>query len=265
MNKRSAISRAAKAPIYRLLDRHLGGYVQGYMYRNVYLGAKRGTDALRKYNEVHCRYSTVRQWPENVKSFENLALLFHSGQSNYGICLLTFEEAAYLYSLVKGMGNSRIAEIGRSKGGSTFLIATAMGNGSTLESYDIDNQFDHELNNALERYHNLASRINIITQDSTTVKPPESRYDLVFIDGDHSYKGAKADFMAWRNAVKTDGHLLFHDAARTQKLTSASSGVIELVEEIESTYDHQFERVGTTGSLVHFRKKDDSHWKKCLA
>jgi predicted O-methyltransferase YrrM len=41
-------------------------------------------------------------------------------------------------------------------------------------------------------------------------------YDLVFIDGDHSYKGCKEDIEAWWPLVKTGGYLSGHDY-RTDK------------------------------------------------
>ena len=38
-------------------------------------------------------------------------------------------------------------------------------------------------------------------------------FDLVFIDGDHSYNGAKADFNNYRTRVRPGGLLTFHDIA----------------------------------------------------
>lgn len=35
--------------------------------------------------------------------------------------------------------------------------------------------------------------------------------DLLFIDGDHSYKGVCSDFMIWYSHVKKDGVIAFHD------------------------------------------------------
>jgi len=35
--------------------------------------------------------------------------------------------------------------------------------------------------------------------------------DLVFIDGDHSYKGCKADIEAWLPHIKKGGAIVFHD------------------------------------------------------
>jgi predicted O-methyltransferase YrrM len=42
------------------------------------------------------------------------------------------------------------------------------------------------------------------------VKP--AAYDVVFIDGDHTYDGASADVERWLPGITTGGHLILHDA-----------------------------------------------------
>lgn len=37
-------------------------------------------------------------------------------------------------------------------------------------------------------------------------------FDLVFVDGDHSYEGAKADLENWGRRVRSGGQVLVHDA-----------------------------------------------------
>jgi hypothetical protein len=41
--------------------------------------------------------------------------------------------------------------------------------------------------------------------------------DLVFIDGDHSEAGARADWEGWRPFVEPGGAVVFHDARLTQE------------------------------------------------
>lgn len=40
---------------------------------------------------------------------------------------------------------------------------------------------------------------------------PDNHFDFVYIDGDHSYKGAKEDMVAWYPKVKPGGILCGHD------------------------------------------------------
>ena len=78
----------------------------------------------------------VDRWPERISGFEDLAFLFSSTILGHGIASLRLDEAAYLYRLVRELKPDTAAEIGRYRGGSTFLIASALGTG-TLHSYDI--------------------------------------------------------------------------------------------------------------------------------
>lgn len=51
------------------------------------------------------------------------------------------------------------------------------------------------------------------------------KIDVLFIDGDHSYEGCKADIDAWYPYMRKGGVMLFHDADET------SPGVVQAVEE----------------------------------
>lgn len=259
-----------KTMIYKILDRFLGSYVQGYVRRNT--GIERSIVAIRRYSDEYMRFLDVYRWQGDLGSFESLSFLFHSSQANFGLCLLAFDEAAYLYRLVTTINYGRLAEIGRFKGGSTLLIAAAMHQDSVLDSFDIHaisstrgesdheveldgSTLDSELHDALARY-GLESRVNVLVQNSTTVKVRDESYDLVFVDGDHSYHGAKKDYLNWKNGVKKGGQLVFHDAASMRPFSKGSPGLISQMSEIERDYAHQFEKVDAVGTLVHFRRLD---------
>lgn len=68
---------------------------------------------------------------------EDLAFLFSSHQLHHGIISMAVDEAAYLFRLVRSLEAATIVEIGRSKGGSTLLLAAAMDERSRLFSYDL--------------------------------------------------------------------------------------------------------------------------------
>src|SRR5207247_1436342 len=105
---------------------------------------------------------------------------------------------AHLYTLVREPGVQTVVEIGRFRGGSTFLIAAALAEGARLYSYDTHAKLgdparaDDPLRAALARYR-LGGRVELILADSTTATPPPTPCDVVFVDGDHSYEGARAD------------------------------------------------------------------------
>lgn len=249
----------------RIVKKFFPGYVRGYMHRNIYDAIK----AIRRYNDVHAVFSNVARWPSDVKSFENLSFLFPSSQANFGLCLLAFDEASYLYSIAKKIHKGRLAEIGRFKGGGTFLIAAAMSDGATLDSFDIHlissvyndgephpvdgAELDRDLGKALARF-GLGARVKLFVKDSTKVNPASASYDFIFIDGDHTYEGVKSDFLHWKDALKNGGHLLFHDAADTRPFSSFHRDLLKLMDEIERDYVSQFKKVGAVGTLVHFQK-----------
>jgi len=200
----------------------------------------------------------VEAWPERLDGFEDLAFLFSSNLLNMGPALLAIDEAAYLYRLVRGLGPATLVEIGRYKGGSTLLLAAAMDPAARLHSYDLHREFDvghrgpeqdRYLAAALDRY-GLQERVEMVVADSHTVAHPGT-CDLVLVDGDHSYDGARGDYEHWRSALEPGGHLLFHDAVERPFL-NFEPGVARLVEEIERDDSMLFSRRDGAGSIAHF-------------
>jgi predicted O-methyltransferase YrrM len=203
------------------------------------------------------RFANVEHWPESVHGFEDLAFMFSSNQLNHGVASLLFDEAALLYRLAGNVGPRPIAEIGRFKGGSTVVFAAALPEGAQLWSYDLHvalrpdmtgDQLDRELDDALTRL-GVRHKVNLLVGDSRSVDPPPDPLELLFIDGDHSYDGAKGDFDRWGAFVKPGGHVLFHDAVDTGGYGNVYPGVARAVAEVE------WERVADAGSIAHFIKR----------
>jgi predicted O-methyltransferase YrrM len=207
------------------------------------------------------RFRNVERWPDDVRGFEDLAFMFSSNQLNHGVASLQFDEAALLYRLARDAESGPFAEIGRFKGGSTLVFATALPEGVELWSYDLHvalrsdmpgAQLDDELTAALTRY-GLAGKVHLVVADSRKVEPPAEPLELLFVDGDHSYAGAKADFERWGAYVRPGGHLLFHDAVDTGGYGNVYPGVAQLVAEVER--DGGWSRRPGAGSIAHFVKE----------
>ena len=206
------------------------------------------------------RFRNVERWPDDVRGFEDLAFMFSSNQLNHGVASLQIDEAALLYRLARDAQSGPFAEIGRFKGGSTIVFASALPDGVELWSYDLHvalrpdmpgAELDAELRDALARY-GLDSKVHLVVADSRTVDPPPEPLELLFVDGDHSYEGAKADHERWSAFVRPGGHLLFHDAVDTGGYGNVYPGVARLVAEIE--HDARWERQPGAGSIAHFVK-----------
>lgn len=73
-----------------------------------------------------------------------------------------------------------------------------------------------------------ADRRQVIRGDSATIGNmcPSGIFDLVFIDGDHSYEGCARDILAWEHAVKPGGYFGGHDYKH-----AAHPGVTQAVDE----------------------------------
>ena len=204
------------------------------------------------------RFRNVERWPDQVRGFEDLSFMFSSNQLNHGVASLQFDEAALLYSLARDAESGPFAEIGRFKGGSTIVFASALPDGVELWSYDLHvalrpdmpgAELDAELHDALARY-GLDGKVHLVVADSRTVDPPAEPLELLFIDGDHSYEGARADFERWSAFVRPGGHLLFHDAVDTGGYGNVYPGVARLVAEVER--GGGWARRPGAGSIAHF-------------
>jgi predicted O-methyltransferase YrrM len=208
------------------------------------------------------RYTNVERWPESLDGFEDLAFLFASNQLSHGIASLQLDEAALLYRLARRVPPDGVfVEIGRFKGGSTLLLASALPEGAELWSYDLHvalradltgAQLDAELRGALERY-GLTEKVQLVVGDSRTADAPSSAPSVVFVDGDHTYEGARADHERWGELVAPGGDLLYHDAVDAGGYGNHYPGIARLVAEIERD-DRRFERQPDTGSIAHFTR-----------
>lgn len=110
-----------------------------------------------------------------------------------------------------------ICEIGTASGGTLFLLASAARPEATLISIDLSLAWARA-----KAYSHFARRAQRIIQIRGDSQSPEvvrqaaaalegHKLDLLFIDGDHSYEGVKADFENYRPYVKPGGFIAFHD------------------------------------------------------
>jgi hypothetical protein len=129
------------------------------------------------------------------------------------------EELTWLYNRAKGMGS--VIEVGSWKGRST----TALLEGCTGPVLAVDNWRGHDpaSNGSLEaeaekedifglfkQNTRAYSNLTILEGDSSTNgKSWDKPADMVFIDGEHTYEGCKADIEAW--APKARKLIAFHD------------------------------------------------------
>jgi cephalosporin hydroxylase len=129
-------------------------------------------------------------------------------------------EIAGLLEILRQNPPRYVCEIGTASGGTLFLVAQACAPGALLFSVDLGLSFERCLVHA--RFATRRQKIVSLRADS---RNPETLnrvrsllrgqpLDLLFIDGDHSYEGVKADFTNYRSLVRPGGLIVFHDIVR---------------------------------------------------
>ena len=204
-------------------------------------------DALRQPDNLS--FANMPDRPQ--RNFEDLDWLLESNSANKGLMLLQFDEAAFLFRLVRSQPAAQILEIGRCYGGSAFLFAVASDHHSMVTSIDIAPQNDQLLQLAL-RKSGLAQKVRLLVGDSRDGEVISDFYDLLFVDGDHFYKGALHDYEHWKKAVKPGGYLAFHNAAHGRPYTVTAPGAFRVTQEIAARDGEYYRREPDVGSLALF-------------
>lgn len=169
---------------------------------------------------------TVRNHP--ISNLVNLAL---EALSDSGT---TFSEQMLLYALVRGINAKNAIEIGTRRGHSTIWIASAIrdnggeflvcidpfggpgAGGGNDKEYTVQKLAQLELDNVL-----------IVEELSSQAlgRFPDSSFDFIYIDGDHSYDGVKNDLTHSLRILKPGGIVVLHDVSHI-------SSVKECVDEL---------------------------------
>ena len=82
--------------------------------------------------------------------------------------------------------------------------------------------------------------------------PWAERVDLVLIDGDHSYEGAKSDFQRWGNRVRVGGHVLMDDALPLGSYVRFADVIGRVVTEVLE--EGRFREVRSVDRIVHLQR-----------
>lgn len=191
-------------------------------------------------------------------NFEDLHFLFTNCTHNRGIVRLDFDEASYLYKLVRVLNKKQedpieVIEIGTYKGGSTVLLAAAGAHVTSIDNYSSKTfvEYDYDPIEDVKKLisdSKLNANIKLIKADSRNYKNADMECDILFIDGDHSYDGVKSDYYKWIHTLKEKGHLIFHDSCIAREKATGVEGVMKFMKEIPYRKFHQ------VGSITHFVK-----------
>lgn len=192
-------------------------------------------------------------------NFEDLVWLFQSDNKNRNIIRQNFNEAAFLWKMVR-MTSGPILEIGRKYGGSTVLLLSA-GSGRHVTSIDLYPKHNPLCENIFKNLEN--NNLYLITGDSRK-ELKNQQFGFMFVDGDHSYDGVKADiYTHWKN-LKTfnnnDPIVVFHDAVPNDGLKykheiNHADGVLKLCNSLVSNKCASI--IGSAGSSLALKKTNE--------
>jgi len=165
-------------------------------------------------------------------------------------------EAEYLFD-VAAQSRQGIVEIGRMHGGSTFLLAWA-NRDVPIWSIDIEPTDDAQLRRLLSE-EGVGGNVSLVVGDSQRQKFPQvGSYDLLFVDGEHTYSACTRDLEQHVPGLAPGGQLVVHDC----HLPHVQSAVLDFVAR------HQFQAVRSAelpaahwrtrhGSIAHYVKQMD--------
>ena len=147
---------------------------------------------------------------------------------------LTTQEKRKLYELSGEIDNGFAVEIGSFVGASACFISAGLKKNSkvicidtwendamTKGKKDTKKEFDENTNNFKEKILKIQGYSTNVKEQVLRVTP---KIDLLFIDGDHSYEGCKADWDLYIGMVKSGGCVVFHDSGWAE-------GVVKVIEE----------------------------------
>lgn len=150
-----------------------------------------------------------------------------------------------LANLVGELRPTNVLEIGTFRGGTLFVFARLSSPNATLVSLDLPTsafgsmarkgqellfrQFPREQ----QRLVVLRRNSHLETTRANVAAALNGPLDFLFIDGDHSYDGVKADFEMYSPLVRPGGMIAFHDIADRHK---SDYGVTQFWSEIKSRF-----------------------------
>jgi predicted O-methyltransferase YrrM len=158
------------------------------------------------------------------------------------------EELQRLATDVRELKPRRVLEIGTAKGGTLYLWTRLAAPDATILSVDLPSGKGgggYSLQRAAiyRRFASSGQKVHLLRVDSHA---PETRdrvielfagepVDFLFIDGDHSYEGAKQDWDMYASLVRPGGLVAFHDISMN---FAELHQVKHLWDEIKPSHEH---------------------------
>jgi predicted O-methyltransferase YrrM len=169
-------------------------------------------------------YSTKpADWAEpkaRAHASSDFAELMAIAEADFGITQMPMEISG-LISRLRQLQPRTFVEVGTHKGGNSFLFAHAVPGNEVGIGIDLCVQNAAKLKHFSrpgQRYHALHGNSQTAQMRERARRLLKGKpLDFLFIDGDHRYEGAKADFELYSALVRPGGLIAFHDICPDHK------------------------------------------------
>jgi hypothetical protein len=150
-----------------------------------------------------------------------------------------------------------VVEVGRAQGKSLSILALAVrdaGSGVPIYSIELNERGAAVAERNLEAL-GVRDLVTLVHGDSALeLGALGSRFDLVFLDGDHSYVGVRRDLEALEGRVERGGSMMLHDYFdyRNHEADNLDYGVVAAADELAPALGLAFR--GGYGSIALFEQ-----------
>ena len=166
-----------------------------------------------------------------------------SGHRNFAYDYVCFKKPQKIVELGSYYGCSAFAFLQAIKDKSLdsefYGIDTWQGDSFTQKDYqeDIYTQYKRIQDSC---FNNQNANMLRMTFDKAIRVFADKSIDLLHIDGSHTYENVKHDFLSWKDKVKEDGVVFFHDIGKDELLGEVMGSHI-FWEEVKQEYAHTIE------------------------
>lgn len=158
--------------------------------------------------------SRRRRWRDALAASRSSLDVYSIATSAFGTNQSRFEILG-LIDRLKRESPRVICEIGVAEGGTNFVLTHALPDVELVLGIDLFVQGRSRLryfarpDQRLHYFNGPSQSAGMLAQIGAALAG--RKLDLLFIDGDHSYAGARDDFLGYRQFVREDGTIAFHD------------------------------------------------------
>ena len=159
----------------------------------------------------------------------------------------------FLYNLSRGTkGTGEIVEIGTNVGKTAIALAYGQKQKKGKPIYSIDIYEHPQVKSNLEKA-GVADYVNrIVLPSHKMAKQWEKPIELLWIDGDHSYRGVCSDIRNWAHFVVKGGIVAFHDYPGHRRSNEVWKALRKYI--FKDPYRYRVVSDRAAGSIIVFQK-----------